>query len=356
MGTGPGFLPEVREPQDWSRLAAHLAEHGMALADDPPPRQFAGGFGNLNFLLGIDGGEIVLRRPPAGPLPPGGNDMGREYRVLSRLWRAFPLAPRALHFCDDDSVLGAPFFLMQYRPGIVVHDTLPPELAGQERALSEMMVDMLADFHAVDPAEVDLDTLGRPEGFLGRAVAGWTKRCGVASADIYDDGRPPPAAREVADWLAAQPLPPGDVSLLHNDFKLNNIVLDPAAPTTPIALLDWDMCTRGDPLFDLGTLVSYWIEPGDPPDMFGLNQMPTAAGGFFSRAEVVAAYAARTGRDVSDFRFHHVLGSYKLGVVFLQLYARHCRGTTSDPRYARLGELGTGIFDFALDVARGRAE
>ena len=356
MGTGPGFLPEIREPQDWARLGAYLAGRGMVLDAEPPPRQFAGGFGNLNFLIAVDGEARVLRRPPAGPLPPGGNDMGREHRVLSRLWRAFPLAPRALLFCDDEEVLGAPFFLMQYRPGIVVHETLPAALAGKERALSEMMVDVLAEFHAVDPAAVDLDTLGRPDGFLERAVAGWSKRCGVASADIFDDGQPPPAAREVAAWLAGQPIPTGGVSLLHNDFKLNNIVLDPAAPTTPIALLDWDMCTRGDPMFDLATLISYWTQAGDPPAMLGLNQMPTLRPGFLSRSEVVALYAKKTGRDVSDFRFHHVLGSYKLGVVFLQLYARHCRGTTDDPRYARLGKLGTGIFDFTLDIARGRVD
>jgi len=355
-GLGPGFLdPAIQEPQPWARLRDHLAVDGMELADDPAPKQFAGGFGNLNYLVVVDGTPTVLRRPPAGPLPPGGNDMGREYRVLSRLWQAFPLAPRAHHFCEDESVLGAPFFLMEYRPGLVVHDTLPGILASQGRALSEMMVEVLAAFHAVSPAEVDLDTLGRPDGFLSRAVAGWIKRCGVASADIFDDRRPPAAAREVAAWLEAQPVPPGEVSLLHNDYKLNNIVLDPERPTRPIALLDWDMCTRGDPLFDLGTLLGYWTEAGDPPAMQKLNQMPTAEPGFLTRRQVVALYAERTGRDVSDFLFHQVLGMYKLGVVFLQLYARHCRGTTSDPRYARLGEIGTGIFDFAVDIMRGRA-
>lgn len=355
-GAADSFVDQaVQAAQPWHRLAAHLRRHGHDFAPEPPPRQFAGGFGNLNYLIRLDGRSAVLRRPPAGPLPPGGNDMAREHRVLSRLGRAFPLAPRTLHFSDDESVLGAPFFIMEYRPGLVVRAELPPALAGEGAALSRMLVDILAQLHAIDPAAVDLGDLGRPDGFLDRAVAGWIKRCGVAAADVYDDGRPPAPAREVASWLEAQTVPRGDVALLHNDFKLDNVILDPAGPPPrPIAVLDWDQCTRGDPLFDLATLLSYWTEPGDPPAMHELRQMPTAAPGFMSRREVVELYARTTGRDVSAFRFHRVLAIMKLGVIFLQLYARYKRGTTRDPRYQGLGRIGDGIFEFALDVARRR--
>lgn len=344
-----------RAEQPWARLAEHLAAHGMHFAPEPAPQQFAGGFGNLNYLVSVDGVAAVLRRPPAGPLPPGGNDMAREHRVLSRLWRAFPLAPRSLHFCADETVLGAPFFIMDYRPGLVVRGDLPPAVAGRGRELSKMLVDVLTRLHAVDPAAVDLDELGRPAGFLGRAVAGWIKRARVAAADIYDDGRLPAAARDVADWLDSRPPPVGGVSLLHNDYKLDNIILDPAAPTRPLAVLDWDMCTRGDPLFDLATLLSYWVMPDDPPVMHALHQMPTAEGDFLSREQVVARYAEATGRDVSDFLFYRVLAAFKLAVIFQQIYARHCRGTTRDPRVQRLGPLGEGLFAFAHDIARGRA-
>lgn len=355
-GASDAFVdPAVQATQPWERLAAHLRQHGHDFAPEPPPRQFAGGFGNLNYLIELDGKPAVLRRPPAGPLPPGGNDMTREHRVLSRLGRAFPLVPRTLHFSADESVLGAPFFIMEYRPGLVVRAELPPSLAGQGEALSHMLVDILATLHAIDPASVDLADLGRPDGFLERAVAGWIKRAGVAAADIYDDGRPPAPAREVAAWLEAATVPKGDVALLHNDFKLDNVILDPVAlPPRPIAVLDWDQCTRGDPLFDLATLLSYWTEPGDPPAMHALRQMPTAAPGFLSRREVVELYARATGRDISAFRFHRVLAMMKLGVIFLQLYARYKRGTTRDPRYRELGRIGDGIFEFALDVARER--
>lgn len=347
--------PAVQAAQPWERLAEHLSAHGHAFAAAPPPRQFAGGFGNLNYLITLDGKPAVLRRPPAGPLPPGGNDMTREHRVLSRLGRAFPLAPRTLHFSADESVLGAPFFIMEYRPGLVVHADLPEKLKDQGGALSHMLVDILSTLHAIDPVSVDLGDLGRPDGFLSRAVAGWIKRAGVAAADVYDDGRPPAPAREVASWLEQQTIPKGDVTLLHNDFKLDNVILDPVAlPPKPIAVLDWDQCTRGDPLFDLATLLSYWTEPGDPPAMHQLHQMPSAAPGFLTRLEVVELYGRATGRDVSDFRFHRVLAMMKLGVIFLQLYARYKRGTTQDPRFAEMGRMGDGLFEFALDVARER--
>lgn len=357
-----GFLdPDHAVPQPWERFAAFLREEGHSFAPAPPPRQFAGGFGNLNYLIELDGATHVLRTPPPGPLPPGANDMNREYRVLSRIWKAFPLAPRALVF-GEAGVLEHPFFIMEYRQGRVIGGTMPADMAGQGGAVGDMLISVLAEFHAVDPAAVDLDTLGKPDGFLARGVAGWIKRCGVASADIYPDGAPPASAREIGAWLEAQTIPEGDVTLLHNDFKLDNIVLKKGAPgnpgsAEPIAVLDWDMCTRGDPLFDLGTLLSYWTEPGDPQAMHDLNQMPTAdpTAGFVSREAAVAAYAKATGRDVSDFVFYRVLTMFKLCVIFLQLYARHKRGDVRDPRYEPFGGLAEAMLDFTLDIARGRA-
>ncbi|MEQ8695293.1 MAG: phosphotransferase family protein, partial [Bauldia litoralis] len=288
---GEFFDPAHQQPQDWDKLAAWLRVRGHELTLDPPPRQFTGGFGNLNFLVGIDGETRVLRRPPLGPLPPGANDMGREYKVLSGLWQAFPLAPRAFLFCDDAEVLGAPFFVMEYRPGLVVRDTIPPALAGKGRALSELMVDVLARFQQVDPATVGLGDLGNPDGFLTRAVAGWAKRFGVAAKDVYTERPVPTAATEVIAWLQAQRVPAGSTSLLHNDYKLNNIILDADDPTTPIAVLDWDMCTRGDPLFDFATLLSYWSQADDAPEIRDLGQMPTHTDhGWLTRREVTDLY------------------------------------------------------------------
>ncbi|MHA1537888.1 MAG: phosphotransferase family protein [Alphaproteobacteria bacterium] len=351
-----GFLiAEASQPQDWEKLAVHLKKAGLAFEALPAPRQFAGGFGNLNYLLSVDGKPMVLRRPPPGPLPPGANDMGREYRVLSRLWREFPLAPRALHFCDDEAVLGKPFFLMEHRTGRVVRAELPGDIVGHEPALAKLLVDVLGALHAVDPAAVGLEDLGRPEGFLERTVAGWTKRLSIASADIFDDKLPPKPAREIAAWLGNQSVPDSGITLLHNDYKLDNVMLAEGVPPKAVAVFDWDQCTRGAPLFDFATFLSYWVEANDPPAMMKLNQMPTRLPGFPGRREVVEMYASASGRDVSDFLFYRVLGMMKLGVIFLQLYARYCRGETRDPRYAELGAMGDGIFDFTIEIIEGRA-
>jgi len=348
------FRPAERQvPQDWDRLAAHLAAQGMALAREPAPRQFAGGFANLNYLLTVDGKPVVLRRPPPGPLPPGGNDMAREYRVLSVLTDAFPPAPRCLFHGTDTTVLGAEFLLTEFRPGLVIGAELPAGIArrpGAGARLSDVLVDTLADLHAVDPAAVGLGGFGRPEGFLERTVEGWARRAELA----MDEGAPPPVVAALAGWLRGRRVRPQTPTLLHNDFKLDNLVLDPAS-LAPVAVLDWDMATRGDPLVDLGTLLSYWTEPGDPPAMHDLAQMPTGGGGFPGRAAVVEAYARRTGRDVSDILFYRVLTAFKLGVVFLQLHARHRRGEATDPRFAGFGVLAEGLLDFAWSVAAGDA-
>ena len=343
--------PEDAAPQDWPALAAYLAGHGHLLDLDAPPRQFAGGFGNLNYLIRLDGDWAVLRRPPPGPLPPGANDMGRENRVIGGLAPILPLVPKSLHFCADEAVLGRPFLIMDYRPGIVIRGTVPPRYAaidGLGGRIADMLVDFLAALHAVDPAAAGLADRGRPEGFLDRAVAGWAKRVAVAT-----DDDPPAVAGELTAWLRGQRVGVQSPTLLHNDFKLDNMILD-ADSLDPVAVVDWDMGSRGDPLFDLATLLSYWVEADDPPAMHAIGQMPTAAPGFPGRAAVAQAYARRTGRDLSDFRFYRVLAGFKLGVVFIQLHARFRRGETDDPRFADFGAMGEGLLVFAHDIARGR--
>ena len=334
---------------DWDALGAYLHEQGMQFGSAASVREFAGGFGNWNFLIEVDGDPVVLRRPPAGPLPPGANDMRREYGVLSRLWEAFPLAPRALLMCEDESVIGAAFLLMEYRPGLVVRDKLPDELSRCGCELSELMIGTLADLHDVDPDAVGLGSIGRPEGFLERTVHGWLKR-----ADVACGGTPPAAVLALGEWLEDNLVDEGDCTLLHNDYKLDNMILDADCPTRANAVIDWDMCTRGDPLLDLATLLSYWTEAEDPPAMHQLAQMPTAASGFLCREKVAELYARRTGRDLSDFMFYRVLAMFKLGVVFLQLHARYLRGQTTDERFKGFRKLAEGLLDFALVVSAGK--
>ena len=337
---------------DWGRASTYLLERGHVLDLSRPPRQFAGGFGNLNFLVMVDGQYCVLRRPPFGTLPAGANDMAREHRVLSRLFKSYPLAPRSLLYCADPAVLGAHFLIMEYRQGVLlVGDRLPGELSTRRarKRLSSMLVNVLAGLHAVNTESADLADLGKPQGFLSRAALGWAKRA-EAVADRHDAA---PIA-EISGWLGRRVPPEVPPTLLHCDFKLDNIVLDPDT-FLPRAVLDWDMCTRGDPLFDLATLLSYWVESSDPDEMQQLRQMPTAKDGFYSRSEVLHAYASTTGRDISNFLFYRVLALFKLGVVFLQLHARYRSGATKETRYAGFGKLGRGILDFAHTVMRGSA-
>ena len=339
-------------PLDWGAVAAHLARHGLRLDEAPPPPQFAGGLANINYLVHIGGQPYVLRRPPPGDLPPGSHDMAREHRILSRLPDALGFVPRSIHLCADPGVIGVPFQVIEFRPGIVIRSTLPPALAGRPAVgarLSQVMLETLAAIHAVDPASVGLADLGRPEGFLLRAVAGWRKRGLLAQEPGTED-----LHAELGRWLEANAVPDGRPALLHNDFKLDNIILSPG-DLSPTAVVDWDQGTRGDPLFDLATLLSYWTEPDDPPAMHDMAQMPTASPGFISRGEAVRSYAAVSGRDVSNFLFYRVLGMYKLGVIFLQLGQRHRSGATADERYAGLSALGTGLLEFTLDIAHGRA-
>jgi aminoglycoside phosphotransferase (APT) family kinase protein len=340
------------QAQDWAALARHLAGNGMRLGA-AAPRQFAGGFGNLNYLVEIDGQRAVLRRPPAGPLPPGANDMAREHRILSVLWQAYPLAPRGLHFCADAAVLGAPFQLIEYRPGIVIREKLPEALAGRREigaALSARLVEALAALHAVDAAAVGLETLGRPAGFLARTLEGWATRGGPV-ADLAE----PRAFGETLAWLRARVPPEGRPTLLHSDFKLDNMILAPES-LAPVAVIDWDMGTRGDPLWDLAVLLSYWTEPGDPSCMQRLQQMPTAEPGFWSRTQALEAYARDTGRAMDDFRFYRVLSVFRSAIVFLQLFDRYRREPGPNRRFATFDALGREMLDFAFEIARDRAD
>ena len=337
-------------PQDWDRLAVHLERHGMELSLAEPPRQFSGGLANLNYLVLVDGREAVLRRPPPGELPPGSYDMAREFGILARVTKGLDMAPRAMHLGADATVLGAPFQILEFRRGFAVRATVPDALGALPaigERLAATMIDVLVRLHALDTDALGLGDLGRPQGYLERAVEGWSKRALLATA-----GTTSPLIPELSAWLRAHRVPDGPFALLHNDIKLDNLLHD-GTTLAPVALLDWDQCTRGDAVFDLATTLSYWTEAGDPPAMQALRQMPTARPGFPSREQAALAYAAATGRDLSDFRFYRVLAMFKLAVIFHQLHARYRQGATQDPRYAAFGELADGILEFTHTVAKG---
>ncbi len=344
-------LAEVRPDErfDESQLAEHLRGH-LRGSDGPlAVQQFARGKANLTYLLrfGEPGGpvtEYVLRRPPLGPVAPGSHDMEREYRVLSRLWRAFPLAARAFLFCDDESVIGAPFFVMERRRGVVVQGAVPPEFgngddAASNRKLSEVVVDTLAEFHAVDPAEAGLDGLGWPEGFMDRQLGGWIARWNKARHE------PNPLVEELADWLQKTQPPSPPATLLHNDWRLDNMAVDPDDPGVCVAVYDWDMCTRGDPFADVGTLMGCWFDPDE--DSIFLDPMPTRTPGFMTRGEAISRYGEKSGRDVSGMHWYVVFGTFKMGVILQQIYIRWLRGQTQDERFATMGHDAARLFELA---------
>ena len=314
--------------------------------------QFPRGHANLTYLLRFGARELVLRRPPHGPLARGAHDMAREHRVLAVLWRAFPLAPRALALCEDPALIGAPFFVMERRHGLVVRTRVPPELdahpEGRRRA-GLALVDALADLHAVEPASLGLDDLGRPDGYLARQLEGWSSRWSRAV------DREQPVFGRIRERLAATQPEPLAPALVHNDWKLDNAMLDPADPGRLHAVLDWDMATHGDPLVDLGTLLAYWSEAGDIPCRRGVTPVTTHPG-FPSRAELAGRYAERRGTSLAALRWYEAFGLWRLAIILQQIYIRFARGQTADERFARFGEAATGLLDASaalLGVAIG---
>ncbi|MCB8983922.1 MAG: phosphotransferase family protein [Ardenticatenaceae bacterium] len=341
---------EVRQDErfDETKLAAYL--HGRLPGSTQPltVRQFGGGAANLTYLLDYGTHQYVLRRPPLGPVAQSAHDMAREYKVLSVLYKAFPYAPRAFLYCDDTAVIGSNFFVMERRQGVVVRRSLPPAFAAMPdapRRMSEALVDALAAFHAVDYQSIGLGDLGEPDGFIERQIEGWCKRWHAAkTADVA-------AMDAVYAWLKANQPPSTGHSLVHNDYKLDNVMLDPADPGRLVAIFDWDMCTLGDPLNDLGALLCYWTEPTDPPYFQAMAMMPTGNKGFLTRQELVDRYAAKSGRSVSNIRFYHTLGLYRLTVIIAQIYIRYHRGQTQDQRFAAFGPMIPLMAQAALEVA-----
>ena len=328
---------QVVEEMDWPTLEAWLRNRMPELDGDMDVVQFTGGHANLTYCVSFGGRDLVVRRPPFGEIPPGAHDMAREYRVLSGLNPVFDRAPRALAFCEEETVIGAPFLVVERRQGVVVRSEIPPSLAalpGVGRRLSGALIDALAEFHAVDPAVAGLEQLGRPEGFLDRQLAGWHDRWLRATPE------PIPLFDEVHARLVDTRPGQSRVSLVHNDFKFDNCMFADGDPDRVTSIFDWDMATLGDPLVDLGTLLSYWKDPADD-----INRSPTIEldmAGFMTRAEVVERYAA-AGHRVDDVDWYEAFAIWKFAVVLQQLFNRFVAGDTEDDR---LGQLGQHVLPF----------
>ena len=335
------------EQLDASIVADYL--RGRLPASDRPLEilQFPGGHANLTYLLRFGDREYVLRRPPLGPIAPRAHDMVREYRALAAIGPFFPPAPRVYVLCEDPAVIGVPFFVMERRHGIVVRRSMPPEIADEpaiRRRIGEAAIDTLADLHAVPVEGTPVAALGKPEGFVDRQIRGWADRWQRAKTEELA------AMETLAAWLIARIPLALDATLVHNDFKLDNMMLDPTDPGRVVAVLDWDMTTLGDPRIDVGTLLGYWPEAGDPPERLAIAMQPTYLEGFPTRAEIIGRYAARSGRDLSGIGFFETFALFKLAVVLQQIYVRFLRGQTKDERFAVMGESVRRLGEIAIET------
>jgi aminoglycoside phosphotransferase (APT) family kinase protein len=321
--------------------------------------QFPSGFSNLTYKVEVEGAQgshsYVLRRPPRGARPGVAHDMRREHDILCVLHELTIPVPAPVARCDDESVIGAPFYLMQHVDGIILRGARPPEVGAdaatrQERlwGLSSSFVMTLSELHDVDVALPSLHALQRPGDYVERQVGGWTKRWRDSQT------RPLSAVNETAAWLERNRPPAKGASLVHNDFKFDNLVLDRRDPTRIVAILDWEMATVGDPLMDLGTSLAYWVEAKDPPIFRALGLGVTALPGSAKRDELVGMYAAATKRDTSNVAFYYAFGLFKVAVIAQQIYARYVQGLTADPRFEMLGAVVEALGEQAHRVTVSR--
>lgn len=347
----PRTVRDGEEP-DLSRLEPFLLRHFPESAGPLTVEQFPSGHSNLTYLLHVGHRDLVLRRPPFGSKVKTAHDMGREYRVLSKLHSVYPPAPKVLLHCDDDSVLGAPFYIMEPVRGVIIRRDPPPGLpftAHAARGLSESFIDNLARLHSLDYDSAGLADLGKPQGYLERQVRGWIERYYGSKTHEW------PEVERLSSWMKERTPLTRAAALIHNDYKYDNIVLDPADITRIIGVLDWEMCTIGDPLSDLGTTLAYWVDPQDSEELQKIRWCPSTYPGSLTRAQLVERYAASSGRDVSDLVFYVVFARFKVAVIVQQIYFRFHQGLTKDPRFAAMHEVVRILMQAALHSAEANS-
>ena len=318
------------EELDLNRLETYLRNQFPRESGPLIVEQFPQGHSNLTYLVRLGDRELALRRPPFGSRVKTAHDMGREYRVLSKLHKVYSPAPRAFFYCEDESVLGAPFYTMERIRGVILRKELPPGLeiqAETARRMSEAFIDNLTELHGLDFEEAGLGDLGKPDGFVARQISGWIKRYGRSRTHDLEE------VKEISLWLTENMPPEAGSALIHNDYKYDNVVLDGADLTRIIGVLDWEMCTLGDPLMDLGTALNYWVNADDPDDLqqirFGLTTLP----GTLSRSQLAERYAEKSGQDISNLAYYYAFGLFKTAVICQQIYYRYHHGLTRDERF-----------------------
>lgn len=326
------------EDLDASALLPYLRKHIDGIGDELDIKQFPGGASNLTYLLVSGDLQMVLRRPPFGAKIKSAHDMGREHKVLDALSKGYKKAPRPLVYCEDESIIGAPFYVMERVQGVILRHDMGEELAADEVAsIADGLIETFVELHQLDFEEVGLGELGRPEGYVKRQVDGWSKRYLKSQTEEQKE------LEYVGRWLADHMPTESGASLIHNDFKHDNVILDQKNLSSVKAILDWEMCTLGDPLMDLGTTLSYWMNPDDP-EVFRQNFInPSVLPGNPSRSELLHIYAEKSGREVQYPVFYYAFGLFKTGVVLQQIYYRFKMGHTQDQRFAMFNHAVRGF-------------
>ncbi|MFK5954488.1 MAG: phosphotransferase family protein [Desulfobacterium sp.] len=322
------------EELDQERLETWLKDTLPGLNGPLTLQQFPSGHSNLTYLIRVGKQEMVLRRPPFGTKPKNAHDMTREYNILKALKPVFPYVPNPLAHCDADEVMGCPFYVMERLQGIILRREIPPKLnlsPDQIRRLFEKHVEIQYELHVLDYEKIGLGDLGRPAGYVQRQVSGWSKR--------YRNARTPdaPEYEQIMAWLDAHmPEDSPNSGIIHNDFKFDNLVLDPKNPLIIKGVLDWEMTTIGDPLMDLGCTLAYWVEKDDSPAYHAVRNLPTHVDGALTRKGMVAHYEKISGRTIENMNFYHCFGLFRLAVIAQQIYYRFYHGQTQDPRFKQL--------------------
>lgn len=327
---------------DWLKVENYLRE---SIKDIPngnmKVKKFSEGYSNLTYLLSIGDWEGVLRRPPFGGIPPKAHDMQREFTILDKIHPVFSLAPKPYIYCEDPFIMDKHFYVMEKKQGIVLDNKLPASYGSSQQAgplISKNIIETLVQLQSIDCKKAGLESLGKPEGYLERQVNGWIKRYDHSKTDSYSH------VADLEKWLKETRPLKSDTTIVHNDFKLNNLVLDEENPGKIIGVLDWELSAIGDPLTDIGSSVVYWGQLDDPN--MGINLVSNQPG-FYSRREFVESYAKMSGRDVSNISFYVAFGFYKLGVILQQIYYRWKNGEIHDDRFEFLNEAVSNLFEMA---------
>ncbi|MCG8316460.1 MAG: phosphotransferase family protein [Pseudomonadales bacterium] len=338
---------KVREGEelDANNVDGWLKSHVEGLQGTPHIKQFPGGSSNLTYLVAYENRDLILRRPPFGTKAKSAHDMGREYRVMNGLKPVYPYVPNVVAFCDDEAVMGCDFYAMDRIKGIIPRKDMPEDIRFTEEetnALCRAYFDRFIDLHKIDYKAAGLESLGKGEGYVDRQIDGWNKRFMNAKTDDVDP------CEKVMAWLDANRQEQVGICVVHGDYRLDNVVLDPENPTQLVGVLDWEMATLGDPLMDFGNTLCYWIEANDPPPMQMMRMQPSHLPGMMSRSEVFDYYCNAMGFKDVNFTFYRVYGIFRLAVILQQIYYRFYHGQTKDKRFAVYGQMVNALNQLCL--------